>query len=116
MLGHEEAVALRSDGAVLLAKRGRGSSVSFTDAEMDVMWQAAVFTHNHPAGGSFSPQDVAMACTLEVGEIRVVTAEWTHLLRPGAAGWDRAYWDECVDDMFQRAFHSRTDEFQAAIA
>lgn len=114
-LDHEEAVAIDRDGVVLLSKQGGGTSVSFSDAEMERMRGAAVFTHNHPVGNSFSPEDVAMACTLEFGELRVVTAEWTHVLRPTAAGWSAQDWTTRLSDAAQRAFLEVTDEFRQAL-
>jgi len=110
----EEAVALDDEGRVLLTKRGVGPTVTFTAAEAERMRGAAVFTHNHPAGNSFSPQDVSLACTLEFGELRVVTVQWTHILRPGPAGWGEKDWSR-LDEAGQRAFLAVTDEFREAI-
>jgi hypothetical protein len=113
-LQHEEAIALDGEGRVLLVKRGIGSSVTFTDAEVERMRGAAAFTHNHPAGNSFSPQDVSLACALGIGELRVVTVQWTHVLRPGRARWSHQYQPR-LDEAGQRAFLEVTDEFQEAI-
>ena len=113
-LPEEETVALDIEGRVLLAKRGIGSSVSFTAPEAERMRNAAVFTHNHPAGNSFSPQDVALACTLQFRELRVVTLQWTHILRPGPAVWSEKDWSR-LDEAGQRAFLAVTDEFQEAM-
>jgi len=113
-LAHEEAVALDDEGKVLLAKRGVGSTVTFADAEVERMRGAAVFTHNHPAGNSFSPQDVSLACTLEFGELRVVTAQWTHIIRPGPTGWAEKDWSR-LDEAGQRACLAVTDDFQEAL-
>jgi hypothetical protein len=113
-LPNEETGALDDEGRVLLAKRGAGSTVTFTAPEAVRMRGAAVFTHNHPAGNSFSPQDVSLACTLQFRELRVVTAQWTHVLRPGPAGWSEKDWSR-LDDAGQRAFLVVTDEFQEAI-
>ncbi len=111
---HEEALALDHEGRVLQAKRGFGSGVSFTEAEVERMRGAAVFTHNHPAGNSFSPQDVALASTLQFRQLRVVTPQWTHVLQAGPAGWSEKDWPR-LDEAGQRAFLVVTDEFQEAI-
>jgi hypothetical protein len=113
-LPHEATVALDDEGRVLLAKQGGGSTVTFTAAEAERMRGAAVFIHNHPAGNSFSPQDVSLACTLEFRELRVVTEQWTHILRPGPAGWSKRDWSR-LDEAGQRAFLAVTDEFHEAI-
>jgi hypothetical protein len=97
-LDNEDAVALDLSGEVLVAKRGDGPSVRFTDAEAERMRGARVFTHNHPGGRSFSPEDVALACTLDFGEMRVVTVLWTHVIRPGPEGWNGETWTSRLDD------------------
>jgi hypothetical protein len=87
--------------------------VGFSDDEVERMRGAAVFTHNHPAGNSFSPQDVSLACTLQFHELRVVTSQWTFVLRPGPAGWSDNDGPR-LDEAGQRAFLAVTDAFQEA--
>jgi hypothetical protein len=117
-MDHEMAMAFAADGRILLVKRGDPRSVLFDDQEVQRMFGAAVFTHNHPGDRSFSEADVALACALEWEEVRAVGPTWTHVLRPGSAGWNDRYWidrlrEEClrsqmyVGDDLQRAFARR---------
>jgi len=94
-------MAFGADGRIVLDKPGQRSLVRFEDDEMDRMFGAAVFTHNHPSDTSFSDDDVELACTLELGELRVVGPTWTHIMRPGPGGWSDRLWldrlkDECL--------------------
>jgi hypothetical protein len=114
-LEHEEAVALDGSGRELLRKQAEGRSIAFTDTQVEQMRGAAIFTHNHPGGRSFSPDDVAFACALELGELRVVTPEWTHVLRPGPTGWTAEYWHDRLDDAFERGQLAVNHELRQAI-
>jgi hypothetical protein len=102
-LGDEEAVVLAEDGKILLVKQGAGLSLRFTDTEIEQMRGAAIFTHNHPGGRAFSPEDLALACALGFGELRVVTDEWTHVLRPGSTDWTPQVWAERLSDAVEKA-------------
>jgi hypothetical protein len=89
--------------------------VRFEDDEAERMRGAAVFTHNHPGDRSFSEMDVAMACALEWEELRAVGPTWTHLLRPGASGWNDQYWTSCLKDECLRSQMYVWDELREAI-
>lgn len=99
-LEREAAIALDPDGNVLLVKAGDGDTVRFADHEAERIRGAAVLTHNHPHDRSFSERDVATACGLEIGELRAVGPTWTHVLRPGIAGWTIELWTECLEPTF----------------
>ena len=77
-------------GEVLLRREGRVDSVGFSPKELYQM-QGAIFTHNHPNGSSFSFQgvesDVGMAIIWELGELRVVTEKFRHILSPKNGKW-----------------------------
>lgn len=83
----EHAVALDEAGTLLVGKKGERAEVSFTPEEVARMRGAAVFTHNHPGGTSFSLPDILMAKRLNIGELRVVTEQALYILRPPPAGW-----------------------------
>ena len=73
-----------------------------------------IFTHNHPrgwdyppedarrAGSSFSDADIAFACETEVSEIRVVTPTRRVFMRPPTAGWSRRYWEDTLRPLCAR--------------
>lgn len=48
----------------------------------DDPFSGAVFTHNHPSGNSFSPDDVNAAIRHNMAEMRAVTREGTFIMRP----------------------------------
>lgn len=104
-LRFESAYAVGADGTVLLDKDGEQYSVTFTDAELALLrGKGVIFTHNHPrgwdvpesdprrTGNSFSADDIAVACNVEVAEIRAVTPKRRYWMRPPPEGWDMAYW------------------------
>lgn len=102
---YESAYAVAADGAVLIDKDGQQYSVAFDDAEIEALrGKGVIFTHNHPRGwdvpetdprrigNSFSPEDIGVACSAEVAEIRAVTPMRRYWMRPPPEGWDMAYW------------------------
>lgn len=95
----ETGVAVDRDGNILIDKRGENYSVNFTKAEADKA-KNCIFTHNHPRGweymdtnswkkigNSFSPEDMAMAISQNVAEIRAVTPSYTFSMKRPAKGW-----------------------------
>jgi len=83
----EHAVVLGEAGTLFVDKKGERTEVSFTPEEVARMRGAAVFTHNHPEGSSFSLPDILMAKRLNIREMRVVTEQALYVLRPPPAGW-----------------------------
>ena len=47
------------NGNEVWRKRGGKSSVSFDQNDIDKI-QNTIFTHNHPSGSAFSPEDINM--------------------------------------------------------
>jgi hypothetical protein len=83
----ERAVVFDAGGEVLVDKAGERAAVAFTAEEVERMRGAAVFTHNHPGGTSFSLPDILMAKRLNIQHMRVVTAGALYILGAPAAGW-----------------------------
>lgn len=50
----------------------------------------SIFIHNHPAGSSFSLQDLLAGAKLNVSELRVVTKDYTYIIARPAGGWGSA--------------------------
>ena len=66
----EEAHVFDLDGKEILVKKGSGDEVKFSPEEA-AKFKNSVFTHNHPNGSSFSPEDVQLAIAENVKEMRV---------------------------------------------
>lgn len=94
----ETAVAFDTSGNIVLDKRGKATSVSFTNDECRLV-KNTVFTHNHPVGwkspegtlrhigNSFSKEDISFAIGNDVAEIRAVTPTFTFTMRRPWKGW-----------------------------
>lgn len=67
----EESHVVDADGKVLLSKKGEADYISFTEEEV-ANFKGATLTHNHPAGASFSEEDMALLLNTELAEIRAV--------------------------------------------
>jgi SPP1 gp7 family putative phage head morphogenesis protein len=66
----ERAVVVGPEGGVRIDKVGTKNSVTFTEAEVEKMWDA-ILTHNHPSASSLSPDDIKLAIT---GNLKAVQA------------------------------------------
>lgn len=94
----ETAVVFGRDGKKLVHKRGQERSVTFTLEECRKM-KDAIMTHNHPSGwsypegsimrigNSFSREDLLLVVGSDVYETRVVTPNFTFVLRRPEKGW-----------------------------
>lgn len=94
----ETAVLVNSDGDILIDKRGKSTSVEFTQNEC-LMMKNGILTHNHPLGwrynenelgrigNSFSKADLSMAIAHDLAEIRAVTPLYTFSMKRPDKGW-----------------------------
>ena len=94
----ETAVVFNKDGNILIDKRGKATSVSFTSEEAKKM-KDAILTHNHPRGwgfdenswgrigNSFSSADLMTAIGNDLAEIRAVTPNYTFSMKRPKNGW-----------------------------
>jgi len=83
---YESAHFFDVDGNTVLAKDGNKNSVVFDDADVQKM-AGTVLTHNHPSGGSFSPEDIALGSTGSLKEVRAIGTnplgeQFIHRMRP----------------------------------
>ncbi len=99
-------------GNEVFAKVGQQHQVDFTVAEVTQM-KGCILTHNHPAGGAptFSPEDVAVASSYELAEIRAVSQDWHHSLRPSSAGWNAQYFDSDIRPSAEKHWKDLRTEF-----
>lgn len=94
----ETGVVFDWNGNVIIDKRGAKYSVAFTDEDCAKM-KDCIFTHNHPRGwgypenslgrigNSFSPDDIYLAISQNVAEIRAVTPNYTFIMKRPEKGW-----------------------------
>ena len=94
----ETAIAVDSEGRVIINKKGGKSSVDFTQKEGEIL-KDSIFTHNHPGGweakegtvgrigNSFSIADILTSINLDIKEIRAVTPNYTFTMKRPSSGW-----------------------------
>lgn len=94
----ETGVVYDNSGNILIDKRGKAYSVSFTKEECLKM-KNAIMTHNHPRGwgypenslerigNSFSPEDIYLAVNWDLAEMRAVTPNYTFTMKRPDTGW-----------------------------
>ena len=75
----------------------------------------AVFTHNHPGGNSFSPEDIYLAAVYDIAEIRVVGKKYRHRLVRPAAGWSEQFWRSTIRPSLRKHQEDVTAELNDAI-
>lgn len=113
----ETSIGYDRDGKVIIRKRGKVDSVSYTIEECRKM-KDAIMTHNHPAcwnypeksimriGNSFSKEDLIMAVRHNVAEERVVTANYTFVLKRPDNGWG------VLDDELSKMIDELSDKIE----
>lgn len=95
----ETGVCVNANGEIIIDKRGTSNQVSFTQEECKLM-KDCIFTHNHPSGwkypendicrigNSFSIQDICLAISCDIAEMRAVTPNYTFSLKRPSRGWN----------------------------
>lgn len=98
----EKCYAVSPKGNIVLVKEGGKSSISFTAEELDAVPKQSIFTHNHPGGTSFSPQDLFMTFKCEFKEMRAVSKEFIYSFKIDWKTWKATYStkQEMVDAFF----------------
>jgi len=81
---NENGAFFRNDGTLILSKVGTPTNILFSPAELTGVNQS-VFSHNHPGGHPFSPQDVQHATELDLLELRAVAPRWRYIMHSGGA-------------------------------
>jgi hypothetical protein len=77
----ETGAFFNSNGRLITQKVGTGSQVRFDSHEL-VGTKGSLFTHNHPDGLPFSPQDVEQAIDIGLIELRAVAHHCRYILQP----------------------------------
>jgi len=79
----EHVSAIDEDGNVLFSKIGNYNEIDFSEDETRELRNVEVLTHTHPEDKSFSAEDVFLALSLGVKELRVKTPENTYFFKIG---------------------------------
>ncbi len=115
----ETGVAFNRNGKIVVDKRGKATSVSFTENEIKKM-KDTILTHNHPRGwgyketdmqrigNSFSQADLRLAIYADVAEIRAVTPNYTFSLKRPEKGWDISV--EKLDEIYEKLYKKQYNE------
>lgn len=103
----ESAFVYDSKGNLVFGKEGAQYEVEFTEEELRLM-KGNILTHNHPRGleypdsdprswgNSFSDDDIFLASTHELAEIRAVTPKQRFSMKPPEEGWSQTYWEDKI--------------------
>jgi hypothetical protein len=94
---YETAACVSQEGELLLRKDGGKDYVQFTDDEVE-LFRDAIVTHNHPSGNSFSKEDIRLMLDSQMAEMRAVTRQWIHRMRPDEAA-KKAGWEGLGDEI-----------------
>ncbi len=97
----EKAVLLDTDGRIILESSQRAAGeVSFEVPDEGLFGKT--LTHNHPNSVSFSKEDIEIAATHQLAEIRTVGRRYRHSMRPPDSGWSKVFWQEVVQPVYER--------------
>ena len=95
---YETAGAFDEKGDLIFVKDGEKDVVKFTKEEGE-SFEGLRFTHNHPKGSGFSPQDVKFACKAKMKELRVVSkvdgARYSFSMKDGS-NFTHELWEEKI--------------------
>jgi len=96
----EKAILIDEDGSILL------ELVLFADK---------VLTHNHPSGGSFSPEDIQVAATWNLKGVRACGRLYRYYMNKPANGWTREFWEKAIKPAMEKHYEDVYKEFLKAI-
>jgi len=87
----EKCYCFDKKGNVTVVKEGHERGILFTSDELNAMPEGSVFTHNHPASTSFSPEDLFLTIRNRFKEMRAVSKKYVYSFKP-----DWKYWTETI--------------------
>jgi hypothetical protein len=98
----EHGVVISGNGEVVSQKIGSKKKISYTQEELS-KWSGNTFTHNHPASNhSFSWQDISTGSGAGVVEMRAISTNYDHSMKPGPDGWGPGWWESKGKRVFKR--------------
>lgn len=72
---------INEEGKILLSKSGNYDEIDFDEKEINTIRNSEILTHTHPQERSFSAEDVFLALSLGIKELRVKTPENTYFFK-----------------------------------
>lgn len=124
---HEWAFVWNGEGLLVLAKEGGRNEVEFSEEEVLLM-RGAVLTRNHPHGlsfpdvdprsfgHSFSEDDIHLACSAGMAEMRVVTPKLRFSMKPPVTGWSQKLWDADIHPSYVKHYDQVWEELMDAFS
>ena len=82
----ENVAVVDSKGNIIGQGKGKPNQVKVPVDSLNKLKDATI-THNHPASGTFSREDITLAISGDVAEIRAVSKEGTYSLKRPKDGW-----------------------------
>ena len=108
-LDHEELVVIDSDGRMNHYAVGDEGEVRTTVGAMREHATGAVIMHNHPSGGTFSPQDLHQL-GYRPSEIRIATADGDYVMR--SADGTVPHWPKLQDAILNAEWDDFKEPYQ----
>ncbi|MFQ5638224.1 MAG: phage minor head protein [bacterium] len=106
----EHAFIFDKNDNLVFSKTGGISQVEFTHQELSKFGKNAVFTHNHPAGNSFSFEDIGMAIDWDMAEMRAVGSQFTYSMKRPKSGWPVL---SANSPVFKSAFRDKLQQWKS---
>ncbi len=100
-LGYEKCYVFDKNGKQIFEKSGEKNLIRFAPEEINKIKQSKVFIHNHPSGGSFSPDDIKFAYFLDVKEMRIASKKYNYSIKLRNVGRQTTPWEvfaKIIDD------------------
>lgn len=116
----EKCYALDNKGNIVFTKEGGIHNIVFTQEELAVIPEGATFTHNHPGGTSFSPEDLFFTFKTKLKEMRAVGKEFIYSFKIDWKVWAAKFKtrQDMVDyffESYETASKSTINRFYTAI-
>ena len=92
-LEYEKCFAFDNQGQILFQKSGDKGSIRFTQEEANKLKGIKLFIHNHPQGGSFSPEDIKFLYANNIKAIRAVGQKYTYSAKI-TKKWDKSIYTD----------------------
>src|SRR6185295_18163866 len=86
----------------------------FTRVEVSHM-KGMILTHNHPRGTSLSPNDVRLAMSGDLAEMRAVGKRYRYSIKAGPGGWSEDLWNKTVQNEVARIHQRVFSEFKPVV-
>jgi SPP1 gp7 family putative phage head morphogenesis protein len=98
----ETGIAFDAKGNEVFRKKGGKHQVAFSASESEKI-KGTTFTHNHPSGSNFSPDDLDFFDSLDLKEIRAVSEDFVYSLSrmPGARAPNPGEYKKATSAMYR---------------